>query len=459
MTVATDAGSFRDPDSRVYLDDGSVRRALSARGLADYEAFAASKLFAQTQADGSVVATTRADAADGPAILSHGDATAAVLEHERIPFVTYPYEWCFGMLRDAALLQLDLLDRAITESLSLKDATPYNVQWQGTKPVFVDVGSFERLRGNEPWVGYRQFCCLYLYPLMLTAYSGVSFQPWLRGSLEGIEPADAAALLPRKKGVTINARLLARLERKQGDTSARDTNAKLAKAGFKPEIIQAQVRRLHKLVGGLEWKTAKTAWTEYDDNNRGYDEPDLDAKKAFVAETAERVKPQLAWDLGANDGAFARIVAPHAQTVIAMDFDHETVEHMYRALDTPNITPLVVDLCDPSPSRGWALAERGPLPERGRPDLTLSLALIHHLSITRNIPVRAILEWLKSLGGVHVVELPLRDDAMVQRLLSAKRDDEAHPDFDREPFERAAGEVFEIRRSQELGSRVLYELA
>ncbi len=457
--TAVDAGSFRDPDSRVYLENGSVFRALSARGLADYEAFAASKLFQQTQADGSVVRTTRTDNGAGPAILSHGDATAAVLEHERIPFITYPYEWCFGMLKDAAALQLELLDRALSEKLSLKDATPYNVQWTGTKPVFVDVGSFERLRGNEPWVGYRQFCTLYLYPLMLTAYNGVSFQPWLRGSLEGIQPADAAALLPRKKGVTINARLLARLERKGGDKSARDTNAKLAKAGFKPEIIQAQVRRLHKLVSGLEWKTAKTAWTEYDDNNRGYDEPDLDAKKAFVAETAERVKPTLAWDLGANDGAFARIVSPHAGTVLAMDFDHETVEHMYRRLDEPNITPLVVDLCDPSPARGWALAERGPLPDRGRPDLTLSLALIHHLSITRNIPVRAILAWLKSIGGTHVIELPLRDDAMVQRLLSAKRDDEAHPDFNREPFELALRELFEVRRQQELGSRVLYEVS
>ncbi len=454
-----DAGSFRDPDSRVFLDEGKVFRALSARGLADYEAFAASKLHAKTQEDGSVVRTTRADH-EGPAILSHGDATAAVLEHERIPFVTYPYEWCFSMLRDAADLQMSLLDRAITESLSLKDATPYNVQWQGTKPVFVDVGSFERLRGNEPWVGYRQFCCLYLYPLMLTAYTGVSFQPWLRGSLEGIDPADAAALLPRKKGVTINARLLARLERRTGDDdSARNTNAKLAKAGFKPEIIQAQVRRLHKLVRGLEWKPGKSTWSDYDADNRGYDEPDLEAKRRFVEAAAERVKPTLAWDLGANDGYFARVVSPHAQTVIAMDFDHETVEKMYRQLDTTNVTPLVVDLCDPSPSRGWALAERGPLPERGRPDLTLSLALIHHLSITRNIPVRAILEWLKALGGVHVIELPHRDDAMVKRLLSAKRDDEAHPDFDREPFERALNEVFTVHRQESLGSRTLYEVS
>jgi hypothetical protein len=152
-------------------------------------------------------------------------------------------------------------------------------------------------------------------------------------------------------------------------------------------------------------------------------------------------------------------MSPHAGTVIAMDFDHATIETLYRGLDAPNITPLVVDLTDPSPARGWDLNERAPLAERGRPDLTLSLALIHHLSITRNIPVRGILEWLKRLGGAHVIEFPHRDDAMVQRLLQAKRDDEAHPDYDRARFEAALDELFEVRNRLELSSRTLYELS
>jgi hypothetical protein len=429
-----DAGSFRDPDSRVLIEDGRILRELSERGRADYEAFAASTL----AGDERIVKTWRTDRPE-------------VLEHERIPFVTYPYEWCFGMLREAALLQLDLLDRALTEGLSLKDATPYNVQFSGPRPVFIDVGSFERLRGDEPWIGYRQFCTLYLYPLMLTAYRGVGFQPWLKGSLEGIEPADAAALLPRRKGVTINARLLARLERKQGDTSARETTSRLAQAGFKPELIQAQVRRLRKLVAGLEWKLPTTAWTDYE-----RDPAHLEAKTAFVAEAAERVKPRLAWDLGTNDGTFARVVAPHAGTVIAMDFDHATVEQLHRGLETPNVTPLVVDLTDPSPARGWALGERAALPDRGRPDLTLSLALVHHLAITRTIPIPAVLEWLKSLGGTHVIEFPHRDDPMVQRLLAAKRDDWP---YDRDAFESSLTQRFAVRRRHELDTRTLYEVA
>ena len=432
MTRA-DAGSFRDPDSRVHIQDGRVLRTLSERGRSNYEAFAATAL----ATDGRIVRTWRV-----------GEDT---LEHERIPFVTYPYEWTFGMLKAAALLQLDLLEAALGEKLSLKDASPYNVQFRGPEPVFIDVGSFEPLRPDEPWIGYRQFCTLFLYPLMLTAYRGVGFQPWLKGSLEGIEPADAAALLPRRKGVTINARLLARLERRQDDTSARETTSRLAKAGYRPELIVAQVRRLRRLVDGLEWQVPETAWTAYE-----RDPEHAAAKAAFVSEVAERIRPALAWDLGCNDGTFSRLLAPHAQTVIAMDADHATVESLFRGLDVPNITPLVVDLTDPSPARGWALRERAPLEERGRPELTLSLALIHHLAITRTVPVPMILEWLKGLGGTHVVEFPHRDDPMVQRLLAAKRDGWA---YDRDAFETAARATFEIRRRREIGTRTLYELA
>src|SRR5919198_1673972 len=157
-------GSFRDPESRVFYAGEEIYRALSKEGLEDFEALAESGLLE----DPRIVHTERADgAAAGSGVLP--TETAAVLKHELIPFVSYPYEWTFSMLRDAALLQLELLLAALDEELVLKDSTPYNVQFRGAQPVFVDVGSFERLRPGEPWVGYRQFCMLYLYPLLLQA--------------------------------------------------------------------------------------------------------------------------------------------------------------------------------------------------------------------------------------------------------------------------------------------------
>ena len=458
LGTRAEPGSFRDRDSRVFVTAEGVFRALSARGLEDFEALRSAPLFATSIEDGALVPTEIA-AVVAPDILP--DGVAAVLRHERLPFISYPYEWTFGMLRDAAVLHLDLLDAAMSQGLTMKDASPYNVQWRGAQPVFADVGSFEVLRRNEPWIGYRQFCTLFLYPLMLQAYLGAPFHPWLRGSLDGIEPTAMAALMKghRDKGVMTHVKLHARLERRYASTSRKEVKKELSSAGFKPEIVRANLRKMRKLVAGMTWKAGETAWTDYARDNRGYEAADQQAKHSFVAAAAEKLRPRLAWDLGTNDGVFARLVAPHCEHVVASDFDHETVEALYQSLkadDDEKILPLVVDLTDPSPGRGWRGAERQTLEQRGRPGLTLSLALVHHLSITRNVPIAEVVDWLASLGGTHVVEFPLREDKMVQTLLNAKRDD-SHPDYDLAHFERCLAERFEVTNRLELGSRVLFE--
>jgi ribosomal protein L11 methylase PrmA len=181
-----------------------------------------------------------------------------------------------------------------------------------------------------------------------------------------------------------------------------------------------------------------------------------------VRAAAARRSRRLAWDLGANDGDYARIaVDAGCESVLAMDADHPTVDLLYRALrdqDERRILPLVVDVCDPSPGLGWSGLERRPLLDRGRPELVLCLALVHHLAITRNVPLAAVVDWLHGLGGDLVVEFPTREDPMVQRLLAAKNED-AHGDYELERFERLLGEAFEIRRREALpsGTRVLFE--
>jgi hypothetical protein len=460
--VRAEPGSFRDPDSRVFLtEDGGVVRALSSTGWEDWLALKASSAFTELTGEGRLIGTSEADGI-APAVAS---ATyAGVLRHERVPFVSYPYEWPFGMLRDAALLHLDIIDRCLGEALILKDSSPYNIQWRGTDPVHIDVGSFERLREDEPWVGYRQFCELFLYPLMLQAYKRVPFQPWLRGSLEGLSPPEARALMsPRdllRRGVLTHVVLHARLERRYAASSGREVRGELARAGFRPEIIRANVRRLRKLVARLRWTPDATAWTGYRQDN-SYSEADADAKERFVAIAAARRSRELAWDLGCNDGAYARILAGHARTVLAIDADHATVDRLYRALageEQRRVLPLVIDLCNPSPDCGWRGRERGSLLRRGRPELTLCLALVHHLAITRNVPLVEIVAWLAELGSPLVVEFPTPEDPMVQRLLAGKREG-VHDNYTREEFERRLTEAFEVERHEQSpsGHRVLYE--
>ena len=459
-----DTGSFRDPDSRVFYSDGAVLRALSERGARDWRALAATGLFAEATAAGRLVATEEVAADDGLPLL-RGEPAAAVLRHERIAFVSYPYEWTAGMLRDAALLQLDLLLAALDEDLTLKDATPYNVQFRGALPVFVDVGSFEQLRAGEPWIAYRQFCELFLYPLLLAVWKDVPFQPWLRGSLEGIRPAEMRALMSLRdrfrRGALAHVLLHARLDRsysRRGRTGG-DVKRELRSAGFGKELVRANVRKMRRLVDRLEWEPPKGVWTAYRDDNT-YTDADTAAKDAFVEQVAGRLRPRMVWDLGCNDGRYSEIAARHGELVVAVDSDPAPVELLYRRLrdaGRTDILPLTLDLVDASPGLGWRGRERRRLEDRGRPDLVLCLALLHHVSITGNVPVAEYVAWLAELRAEAVVEFVRREDPMVGRLLAAKPDG-THPDYDEGVFERTLDGVLDIERREVLpsGTRVLY---
>jgi SAM-dependent methyltransferase len=366
------------------------------------------------------------------------------------------------MLRDAALLQLELVRRAVEAGLMLKDASPYNVQFRGARPVFVDVGSFEPLREGEPWAGYRQFCMLFLYPLLLQAWKGVPFQPRLRGSIDGITPGECRNLLSMRdrfrRGALTDVFLHARLERRYASTP-RDVKSELRKAGFRKELILANVGRLERFVRRLRPQAAGSAWSDYGATT-SYTEEDADRKRGFVADAVAAEAPALVWDVGANNGRHSRDAAEHADYVVAMDADAVVADRLYDELagaGAAKVLPLVVDVVDPSPGLGWRGLERQPLPERGRPDLAICLAVVHHVSIAANVPVASFLDWLRDLGGSVVVEFPTRDDPMVQRLLARKRSHD-HPDYRRDWFERSLGERFDVLGSIELGggTRVLY---
>ena len=458
-----EAASFRDPHGRVFYVGDRVLRALSTQGLADWDAFVESGLAAELAGEGKLVATQRVD--DTAAVeLPHGLAAQAVLEHERIPFVSYPYEWPFGMLRDAALLQLELLERAVPRGLILKDATPYNVQWRGPRPVFVDVGSFERLREGEAWTGYRQFCQLFLYPLLLYAWKGVRFQPWLRGSLEGIAPGELRALLSARdllrRGALTHVVLHSRLERRYADRGG-EVKQELRAAGFGPELIAANARRLTRLISRLHAPRRSSAWSEYGATT-SYSPEDAERKERFVAAAAADAQPALCWDVGCNEARHARIAARHAGAVVAMDADHVVVDRLYDALSSEgvaNVLPLTIDAVDPSPDLGWRATERSGIQGRGRPDLTLCLAVLHHVAVGRNVPVADIVAWLHDLTDAAVVEFAAPEDPMVQRLLARKRPDD-HPDYRRDWFERCLLDRFQPLRREELagGERVLYHV-
>lgn len=455
-------GSYRDRDARVVHLDGEIYRLLSARALADWRSLADTDFFRRGVEAGRIVATETVESP--PAALAEiAGEFAGVVRHQRIPFVSYPYEWTFGMLRRAARLQLELVDAALVEGFTVKDASSYNIQWIGSRPVFIDVPSFQRRREGEPWIGYAQFCQLFLYPLMLTAYRDLPFQPWLRGRLDGITPAECDHLLSLgdrlRPGVFFDVYLQSRLQKAAAGRKS-STRREVERSGFSAEMIRRNVRRLGKVVDKLEWRQRRSTWSEYE-REHGYEPGDLEAKRRFVDRVLGRQRWGMVWDLGANTGAYSRSAAAAAEYVVAMDADRLAVERLHQrvseAADGPtNLLPLVQNLADPSPAQGWRLGERRALAARGEPDLVLCLALVHHLVLGANLPLDELIEWLAGLRAHLVIEWVERSDPMVERLLLNKED--LFTDYRRDNFERRLEERFEVLERRELASatRALY---
>ena len=368
-SVRFEAGSFRDPDTRVFHYNDSVYRCLSARALADWQRLAATDFFARFAADRRIVATRRIT--DAEALPPLDERWAAVLEHERLPFVSYPYEWSFGMLKDAALLQLDLTRAALDEDMTLKDATAFNVQWLGAQPTFIDVGSFTAYAAGDPWAGYRQFCESFFYPLLLQAYRGVPFHPWLRGSLEGITAAQCSALLSGRdllrRGVLAHVHLQARAQARYDDAPG-NVRQELRAAGFGAELIKHNIDRLRRTVERLRWDAGRSTWSEYQCEH-SYDDADLQRKQAFVERVLASRRWPLVWDIGCNTGNYSRLAAAHAEYVLALDADHLVIERLYQALkaDGPGKRPAAAGRPGRSVAGPGLARTRAPAAGRPRP--------------------------------------------------------------------------------------------
>lgn len=454
-------GSFRDRYSRVFYSHGRVYRGLSEKALSNWQKLSNTGFFSRFIAEGKIVQTELVNPLDEGIPKNLVQDWATVLRHDLIPFISYPYEWSFSMLKDAALLHLEILLAAIDEDMILKDSSPYNIQWFGTKPVFIDIPSIERFSDGEPWVGYRQFCQLFLYPLLLQSYKDVAFHPWLRGRIDGMDPDQIINLMSLwdllRPGVFTNVYMLSKMEHLYGDSK---TNFKvmLRNLGFRKDIVKANVKRIRHLVRRLEWKHTKSQWSNYIYSHT-YSDLEHHRKEKFIKEITEFRRWHLAWDIGCNIGLFSKIVSKNSDYVNAMDADHLTVDQLYQSLKkekTNNILPLVMNIADASPDIGWRGMERKALAHRGKPNLMLCLALIHHIVIGANIPLREFVEWLASLKSSLVIEFINKDDPMVKKLLRNK--DDQYFDYDVRNFENYLRDNYFIRRieSLESGTRKLY---
>jgi hypothetical protein len=386
-----------------------------------------------------------------------------VLRPERIPFVSYPYEWSFSQLRDAALLTLRIQELSMDHGMSLRDASAYNVQFRGAAPILIDTLSFERLTEGRPWVAYRQFCEHFLAPLALMSYRDVRLGQLTRVHLDGVPLDLTAILLPRRAQTRPPLMLHVFAHAKSQRRHAQDAApaAEGGKRGLSPQALRGLLDSLRKGVESLAMPDPVGAWADYEEEATHYSESARAAKETLVDSWVGRTSPASVWDLGANTGRFSRLASARGIDTVAFDLDAAAVDENYRrARDDGDrhLLPLVLDLANPSPAIGWANRERMTVGERGPADLVLALALIHHLAIAGNVPLPMVAEQMAGFGRRTVVEFVPKDDEKVRRLLMNRED--VFPDYSPDGFEAAFGARFEIEAKEPLpgSTRTLYLL-
>jgi len=457
--AAVNAGSLRDRDGRVYHFQGRVFRGLSTTALENFRQLEKQPFYIKLAESGKVIGSREVPAEENPLPDEVTAQWAGFLEHDAVAVISYAYEWTFSMFKAAASLQLHLVEQAISNGFTVKDATPYNIQFVDRKPVFIDIPSFEPLQEGEPWSGYRQFCEMFLFPILLQAYKKCDFQPFMRASIDGVGVQTAAALFGFRdrfrKGVMSHVWLQSKLDRRYGGSSE-NVRSSLKSAGFNRELILVNVRKMQKLIKKLEWHAEGSEWGDYNEFHN-YSDDDHVRKEDFIREAVISARPSTVWDIGCNTGQFSRIAASLCKQVVSSDIDHVAVERLFLNKDTPdNILPLVQNVADPSPNWGWRNSERSDLQSRSKPDLVLCLALIHHVVITANIPLAEFVDWLAGLSDKLVIEYVSRRDDKVETLLRNKED--KYKDYSCESLEANLKRHFDISRQQDLnnGDRTLF---
>jgi hypothetical protein len=443
--------SFRDPSGQLFTREGVLFRQVNRVYQEHYTLLMESGLYQSLVNDGYLIPHEEVDAAPL-------EPTSAwkVIRPEMVDFISYPYEWCFGQLKDAALLTLKIQKRALKHGLWLKDSSAYNIQFHRGRPVLIDSLSFERYPEGQPWVAYRQFCQHFLAPLSLMALRDIRLNQLLRVYIDGIPLDLASRLLPWKTRWNWSLQMHIHLHaasQKRYASSAPPPERKMSKTSF-----LGWIDSLESAVRGMRWSPEGTAWGDYY-TETNYTEAGLQHKKTLAADFLRRTQAKHVWDLGANTGMFSRIASQMGAQTLAFDIDPGAVELNYRECKKnkeTNLTPLLLDLTNPSPGTGWGNRERLALAERGPADCILALALVHHLAIANNVPLDRLASFFCELGRWLVIEFVPKSDSQVQRLLASRQD--IFTEYTQAQFERIFAQRYSIHQSEGIhdSERTLY---
>jgi hypothetical protein len=454
------SSSFRDPAGFLFTDNGVLYRQVNESGLDDYQALMDSGLYHELVERGWLIEHVETPST-GPA--QNNSTRTKLLQPRQLAYITYPYEWCFEQLRDAALLTLKIQRLALDHGMSLKDASAYNIQFDGPRPLLIDTLSFEKYQEGKPWAGYRQFCQHFLAPLSLCAKRDIRLNKLLLANIDGIPLDLASKLLPRRSWLSYS--LLAHIHLHalaQKNYSQANPKVKNQAANTKLSFAQtgALIESLKKAIEKQQWRPPTTEWGNYY-NETNYTDKATRTKEQLVADYLEKLPNplELIQDIGANNGRYSRIAAKYAQLVVSQDIDPIAVSANYRItqeIGLQNVLPLELDIVAPTPAIGWENSERDSFNQRRPADALLALALIHHLAISNNIPFERIASFFSHRCKWLIIEFVPKVDSQVQILLATRPD--IFPNYHLDCFEEIFQQHFHLREKHliEDSQRTLY---
>jgi len=432
------SASFRDPSGFLFKRESALFRQINHSYSLDYQQLMESGLYDKLIKLGLLIPHRESDAAP-----AEPDLAFKIIQPEQISLISYPYEWPFSFLKDAALTTLRIQKIALKYDMSLKDASAYNIQIHCGHPVLIDTLSFEKYVVGKPWVAYRQFCQHFLAPLALMAHTDVRLSQLLRIYIDGIPLDLASRLLPARTrfnfGLLTHIHIHAQAQQKYANQNVKTLQT--SSRQMSKESILALIENLESTIKKLEWKLGGTEWGDYY-NDTNYTDSSFEHKKELVASWVNRVSPKSVWDMGANDGTFSRLASVKNIPTAAFDIDPTAVEKNYRQIKSnkeENLAPLVLDLTNPSPAIGWHNQERDSIFGRAPADMVFALAIIHHLAISNNVPLPHLADLFYDLGRWLIIEFIPKSDSQVQRLLQSRLDIFSH--YTQDDFEQ----VFEKR--------------
>lgn len=447
-------GSFRDPSGSVYSSNGTLFRQINHSYSKPYRQLIESGLYRSLLDKGWLVSHVETDE---KCPFENG---FLVIRPEPIPFISYPYEWSFSALQDAALLTLKIHRLAMEHGMILKDASAFNVQFANGKPIFIDTLSFDFYVEDHPWIAYGQFCRHFLAPLLLMAHVDVRLNGLLRRFIDGI-PIDLADSILKGRGgffARQHIRWQAAFIAKYADTSDRtDPNRPKKKAVLSRKSHLALIDSMMISIEKLRFPGQQTEWGNYTALT-SYAESGAASKKAIVTEFLDRIHPRTVWDLGSNDGTYSLLASRGGAQTVAFDGDPVAVDRCYRETRGKDIAllPLLMDLTNPSGGIGFAGKERMSVQDRARPDCIMMLAVVHHLAISNNVPFDLLAKWLSEMSNRLIIEYVPKTDVQVRRLLSSREDVFDH--YTQEEFESAFNRYWALssKKAVEDSERILY---